>query len=81
MKKEVSPGVIIGIAVVLVGIIAFAAVKVFGGDPAAKTVTPAQIEAVKQMRGAVQAPGVHRDENGHFVDANGNPVNTAGVKQ
>jgi len=49
---------------------------VFGGNPAASTATPEQVNQVKQMRSAVSAPGVHRDpETGRFVDAQGNPVN------
>ncbi len=75
MKKEISPVAIGVAAVALLGIIGFAAYKVFGGDPAAQTATPEQVKAVGAMRGAIMNGNVHRDENGHFVDAQGNPVN------
>ena len=75
MKKEVSPVVIGVAAVALLGVIGLAAFKFFGGDPAAKTATPEQVKAVGAMRGAIMSGNVHRDENGHFVDAQGNPVN------
>lgn len=74
MKQEVPPAVIITAGVVILLIIVFIAYKKFGGDPAAKTATPEQIEAVGKMRSTIFAPGVHRDANGHFVDAQGNPV-------
>ena len=76
MKKEIPIGAMIAVGVVLLAVIGFAAFKIFGGDPAASSVTPEQAKAVKQMRGAVMAQGVHRDVNGHFVDADGNPVQT-----
>ena len=76
MKNEVSPKVIAAIGVVVVLLIGLVAYKVFGGNPAASTATPEQVNQVKQMRSAVSAPGVHRDpETGRFVDAQGNPVN------
>lgn len=74
MKKEVSPGLIGAIAVAVVLIIVFFAYKKFGGDPTTPTATPEQVKAVAKMRSSVMAPGVHRDANGHFVDAQGNPV-------
>jgi hypothetical protein len=75
MKSEISPKLIAAIGVVVVLVIGLVAYKVFGGNPAASSATPQQINEVKQMRSSIMAPGVHRDENGHFVDAQGNPVN------
>ena len=74
MKSDVHPGVIAAVGVVLVVIIGFVAYKVFGGDPTKSSATPAQVSQVKQMRAAIMTQGVHRDVNGHFVDAQGNPV-------
>ncbi len=74
MKNQVPPAVIVAIAVVVVIIIGFIAYKQFGGDPSAATATQADIKHVAQLRAAVMAPGVHRDANGHFIDAHGNPV-------
>jgi len=79
MKKEISPAAIAGVVVVVLLILGFIAYKKFGGDPAAQTATPEQMNAVKQMRTSVMAPGVHRDAEGHFVDAQGKPVNIGGV--
>ncbi len=77
MKSDVPRGAIVAIGVVIVLIIGFIAYRQFGGNPAEITATPQQINEVKQMRSSIMAPGVHRDVNGHFVDAQGNPVNTA----
>jgi hypothetical protein len=75
MKKEMPPAAIAAVVVVLVVIIGFIAYKQFGGNPAAQAASPDQVKAVAQMRTNVMAPGVHRDVNGHFVDAQGNPIN------
>jgi Tfp pilus assembly protein PilV len=75
VKKQISPAmiaVVVAVVVLIIGVIAF---KTFGGNPADQTATPEQIKGVQQMRNAAMAPGVHRDANGHFVDAQGNPVN------
>ncbi len=74
MKKEIPPAAIIAAVVVVVAIVGFFAYKTFGGNPAAMTATADQVNQVKQMRGKVMQQGVHRDANGHFVDAEGKPV-------
>ena len=75
MKIEIPPAAIVGIVVVVVLILGFLAFKQFGGDPAAPVATAEQKQGIQQMRSAVMAPGVHRDAEGHFVDAEGKPVN------
>jgi hypothetical protein len=82
VKNEVPKAAIVAIGVVLVFIIGLAAHKFLFGDPAAKTATPEQMDAAKQMRANVMAPGVHRDPaTGHFIDAQGNPVNIAPTRK